>query len=138
MLVHGMNIQILSMNFIEIKTNFDDKGEMISKLERKYKSNQYPHENQNNEITEYYKFGKKFQWSKLVYIESKTNEEKGIIRLEELNYYNLKNELIKKEYIKDTYSLYQELFSSEPAKIIQKIEVLKTEYYQKNKLIKVE
>jgi hypothetical protein len=80
-------------NLIENKTSFDENGKINLKSEREHRAYSYPKDNQNNEITQYYKSGKKYQWSKLVYIETKGDG--NITRLEELNYYNLKNELIR-------------------------------------------
>nr|WP_315248736.1 hypothetical protein [uncultured Flavobacterium sp.] len=123
-------------NVIEQKKGFDEKGELITRLQREHRAFQYPKDNQNNEITEYYKFGKKHQWSKLTYIESKSNSELQITRLETLSYYNLKNELIKKEFLKDISGTVSEVFSGQDVKIVQKIELLKTEYYKRGKLVK--
>lgn len=123
-------------NPIENKTGYDEDGKINLKLEREHRAYHYPKENQNNEITEYFELGKKYQWSKLVYKESKSYGEGNIIRLEELSFYNLKNELIKKEFLKDISGIYRELFSDDEPKIVQEIKLIKTEYYEKGKLIK--
>lgn len=123
-------------NAIEQKNGFDEKGEVITSLQREHRAFQYPKDNQNNEITEYYRSGKKYQWSKLNYIESKSNGESQITRLETLSYYNLKNELIKREFLKDISGTVSEVFSGQDVQIIQKIELLKTEFYKRGKLIK--
>lgn len=125
-----------SGDVIEKKDGFNEKEEIITSLRRKHLAFQYPKENQNNEVTEYYKSGKKYQWSKLIYTSSKVNNESQVVRFEILSYYDLKNNLMKKEFFKDSFGTVVEVFGSEGTKIVQKIDLLKTEWYKDGKLIK--
>jgi antitoxin component YwqK of YwqJK toxin-antitoxin module len=132
---------IKNKNPIETKTLYNEKGEIISICKREFSSKNALRSNQSGEITDYYKEGEKYQWSKLICIESKRNSdigELGLVKLEELNYYNLKNELIKIEYLKDVSYLCQDFHDSQNPKIIQKIELIKTEWYKNGKLVRTQ
>ncbi|MDI9312650.1 MAG: hypothetical protein QM535_20740 [Limnohabitans sp.] len=120
----------------ETKFFFNNNGQIISKIERNHYAKKYPKDNQNGEITYYYKKGRIYQWSKLKHIESKQFEKSGIIRYEELSYYDLKNRLLKKEFLEDISGTQLEVFKDENVKFIQKVKLLKTEYYKNGKLIK--
>jgi antitoxin component YwqK of YwqJK toxin-antitoxin module len=127
-------------NAIETEKRYSEKGEIASITTRKHKAYENIKENDKYEKTDYYKSGKKYKWSELIYKETQKKKNFGrsdeIIQFKELDYYNLKNELIEKEYIKNTSG---ESGGGCEGIIPYKIEeILKKEYFEKGKLIKTE
>jgi antitoxin component YwqK of YwqJK toxin-antitoxin module len=135
----------------ETETRYDEKGKLISITYRIHKAYIHHEKNYTYEKTDYYQFGKKYKRSELVNIETKIlkymGESDEIIQFRELNFYNLKNELIKKEYLKVTSkesgrsqgtSISFEIIVTEKIEYYNKNKLVKTEYFEKNKLIKTD
>lgn len=124
----------------ETETRFDEKGNLESIINRNHKAYLYIKENYVYEKKDYYKSGKKYQYSELIYKENKIlkdvikNDEQ--IQFRELNYYTLRKELVKKEYIKNTSGLLGG--GCEVPKPYEITEIEKIEYFDKNKLVKIE
>lgn len=127
-------------NAIETETTFDEEGKIGSITTRSHKAYEHIVGNYKYEKTDFYKLGKKYQWSELIYKE--TQIKKDVIKdderlqFKELNYYNLKNELVKKIYIKNTSG--KKGGGCEGFIPYEIEEIIKTEYFEKGKLIKTE
>ncbi|MDI9312154.1 MAG: hypothetical protein QM535_18210 [Limnohabitans sp.] len=124
-------------DYKENKIFYDDKGQIISKTERNHYAKRFPKDNQNGEITYYYKAKKVYQWAELKKIKNTALSEKAILNILEKSYYSTKNKLIKREFFEQKISTYYKLFDDEPEKLVEEIKLLKTEYYENGKLIKI-
>jgi antitoxin component YwqK of YwqJK toxin-antitoxin module len=135
----------------ETETKYDEKGKLKSITYRRHKAYLYNKENNIQEKTDYYQSGKKYECSELIYKENKIIKRIGgyneHIQFKELNYYNLKKELIKKEYIKNTSGetngghgepISYQIIEKNKTEYFEKNKLVKTEYFEKNKLIKTE
>lgn len=123
----------------ELENSYDN-GKIISCTKRLHKAYLFIKPNYIYETTDYYKNNKKYSWSELIYKEIKV--EKSPIQTDkqitakERNFYNLKNDLIKKEYIEETAGSSGGGCEAPIPFLITKI--WKVEYYKNGKIIRTE
>lgn len=136
---------------LETEKTYDEKGNIKAITYRKHKAYLNLKENYVYEKIDYYLSGKKYQWSELIYknknIIKNIGRSEEQVQFKELNYYNVKNELIKKDYIKTTSvqsggghgsSILYEITEKDKTEYFDKNKLFKTEWYEKGKLVKTE